>query len=53
MTTESKPTMVISAEDDSFGSVANLNLSATAIIGYNKMELLNKNILNAMPHMYG
>lgn len=42
----------MSAEDDSFCLITNINLAATAIIGYNKMEVLNKNMMIAMPWMY-
>lgn len=52
LSTEARPTIVISAEDDSFGLVSNLNLAATAALGYNKMEVINKNINNIMPHIY-
>ena len=52
LTAESKPTIVISAEEESFCQLANINIAATSLIGYNKMEVLNINIRGIMPKMY-
>ncbi|KAL4506973.1 hypothetical protein ABPG72_001394 [Tetrahymena utriculariae] len=52
LSTDSRPSIVISAEDDSFGLVANINLAAASLSGYNKMEILNRNVSALMPQMY-
>jgi hypothetical protein len=52
MSTESRSTIFISAEDDSFGLITNLNLQAAGALGYNKMEVLNRNVKLVMPLMY-
>jgi hypothetical protein len=52
METESKPTIFISAEDDSFGLITNLNISASGQLGYTKIEALNRNIKALMPNIY-
>lgn len=39
-------------EDDSFGLIYNLNLTAAGILGYNKIEVLNRNIKAVMPNIY-
>lgn len=44
---------MISAEDDSFGLIANVNLAAVSLSGYSKMEILNRNISLLMPSLYG
>lgn len=40
--TDSKSTIVISAEDDQFGIITNANLAAAGALGYHKVELLNR-----------
>ncbi|KAL4432303.1 hypothetical protein ABPG74_011062 [Tetrahymena malaccensis] len=52
LSSESKPTIFISAEDDSFGIITNINLAASGQLGYNKMEILNRNVKVLMPQMY-
>ncbi|KRX02121.1 PAS domain [Pseudocohnilembus persalinus] len=52
MTTEPNPTIFISAEDDSFALIQNLNQAACALLGYSKIEVLNRNVKAIMPQMY-
>lgn len=52
MNTESRPTILISAEDDSFGSITNANLAASGLLGYTKMEIISRNVKVVMPYMY-
>ncbi|EGR34809.1 PAS domain S-box family protein, putative [Ichthyophthirius multifiliis] len=52
LNSESKPTVFISAEEDSFGIISNINLAASGQLGYNKMEILNRNVKVLMPNMY-
>lgn len=49
MQTENRPAIVISAEEDTFALITNANLAVVALLGYNKMEVLNRNIKVAMP----
>lgn len=44
--------MFISAEDDSFGLITNANIQAAALLGYSKMELLNRNVKVLMPGVF-
>ncbi|EGR27924.1 PAS domain S-box family protein [Ichthyophthirius multifiliis] len=50
--TYSQPTIIISADDDSFCHIINLNLSVCQLSLYQKKELLSKNISILMPQMY-
>lgn len=52
MSTESRPTIFISAEDDSFGVITNVNLAVSVILGYKKTEMLNRNVKVCMPLIY-
>jgi len=52
MSTESRPTIYISAEDDRFGVITNVNLALSAILGYKKTEMLNRNVKVLMPLIY-
>lgn len=49
---ESRPTLIISGEEDSFGMITNINLGASSILGYHKNDVINKNINAIMPKSY-
>jgi hypothetical protein len=49
ISTESRPTIVISAEEDFYGLIMNSNLIAAGLLGYEKNEIINRNIKNIMP----
>ncbi|KAL4470963.1 hypothetical protein ABPG72_013550 [Tetrahymena utriculariae] len=52
LTSDPKPTIVISAEDDQFGIITNANLAASGALGYHKVEVINRNINAIMPYLY-
>ncbi len=52
MQSESKPTIYISAEEESFAIITNVNLAAGGLLGYNKVEILNRNIKQLLPPVY-
>ena len=52
MNSESRATIFISAEDDSFGIITNINLQAAGLLGYTKMEVMNRNVKIVMPQLY-
>lgn len=52
MENESKATIFISAEDDSFCQIKNANLSVEGLLGYSKIEVINRNIKVVMPNLY-
>ena len=39
--TDSTPTVFISAEEDKFGFITGINLAAASLFGYNKTELIS------------
>jgi hypothetical protein len=49
---ESQPTIIISAEEDSYGIITNANHFASGLLSYNKIEIVNRNIKILMPQMY-
>lgn len=52
LTLESRPTIVISAEEDSYGVITNINMGASAILGYHRNDVISKNISIIMPKIY-
>ncbi|KRX05234.1 PAS domain [Pseudocohnilembus persalinus] len=52
MENEPRPTIFMSAEDDSFCQIKNANLAAGCALGYSKIEIINRNIKVIMPHLY-
>lgn len=49
ISTESRPTIVISAEEDFYGLITNANLIAVGLLGYEKNEIINRNVKSIMP----
>ncbi|EAR84719.2 PAS domain S-box protein (macronuclear) [Tetrahymena thermophila SB210] len=49
---EQSPTIIISADEDNFGIITNVNTSCCCFFGYQKVEMMNRNIKNFMPQVY-
>ncbi|KAL4509929.1 hypothetical protein ABPG72_010122 [Tetrahymena utriculariae] len=49
---EQSPTIIISADEDNFGIITNINTSCCCFFGYQKVEMMNRNIKNFMPQIY-
>ncbi|CAD8125809.1 unnamed protein product [Paramecium sonneborni] len=49
---ESQPILLVSASQEKFAQITNLNLAACNLFGYNKSEMINRKINIFMPNLY-
>ncbi|CAD8209105.1 unnamed protein product [Paramecium pentaurelia] len=49
---ESQPILLVSAAQEKFAQIINLNLAACNLFGYNKSEMINRKINIFMPNLY-
>ncbi|CAD8162069.1 unnamed protein product [Paramecium octaurelia] len=49
---ESQPILLVSASQEKFAQIINLNLAACNLFGYNKSEMINRKINIFMPNLY-